>query len=57
MATKKVGKKLPLILFDPGSESRDIRYPVWKIVRIRDKHPGSATPVTIMYRMSKTTEI
>jgi hypothetical protein len=38
---------LLLLFLDPGSEIRDpgagIRDPVWVKIRIRDKHPGSAT--------------
>jgi hypothetical protein len=34
-----------LLFLDPGSEIRD---PGWVKIRIRDKHPGSATLVGVM---------
>jgi len=40
MTTKFFSPSLLLLLLDPGSEIQD---PGWVKIRIRDKHPGSAT--------------
>jgi hypothetical protein len=40
MTKKIVHPSLLLLFLDPGSEIRD---PGWVKIRIRDKHPGSAT--------------
>jgi len=42
MKTNFFHSSLLLLFLDPGSETQD---PGWVKIRIRDKHPGSATLV------------
>ncbi len=56
VATKKVKPiffhpSLLLLFLDPGSEIRD---PEWVKIRIRDKHPGSATLMLTKLNSSRT---
>jgi hypothetical protein len=50
MTTKFFHPSLVLLVLDPGSEIRD---PGWVKIRIRDKHPGSATLQKIVTKLSK----
>jgi hypothetical protein len=50
MTTNFFHPSLLLLFLDPGSEIRD---PGWVKIRIRDKHPGSATLRNIQVNLKK----